>query len=280
MELDDMGEKEGIQSTTSGRMTVGNAVYELFIFALTIYSLLLLVVYWLLPISQATKQALFRSDILLSVIFLADSFRSLFRAPDKWAYLKWGWLDFVGSVPGVVQLRLARLARFIRAWRVIRTRHPRQVLQDFERQRAEGVLLVTVFVSVMLISVTSILVLELEGNAPGANIQSGPDAFWWAFSTLTTVAYGDRYPVTNLGRIVAMVLMTVGIGLFGVLASYLAAAFVGAQRTGQEDIALLRDDFAQVKGDLASIEVELSAIKALLSERDVPRQEQAGTGGD
>ena len=156
---------------------------------------------------------------------------------------------------------------------MLRTRRPRQVLREFEQQRAEGVLLVTIFVSVMLISVTSILVLELESNAPDANIRSGPDAFWWAFSTLTTVAYGDRYPVTYLGRIVAMVLMTVGIGLFGVLASYLAAAFVGSQALRREDFDQLRDGFAEVKDEVAS-------IKAMLEERDLPRREQAGEEGD
>ena len=274
-----MREESGTQTTASGQVSVASAVYELFIFALTIYSLLVLVAYGLPFISEATRQALFRSDILLSVIFLADSFRSLFRAPDKWAYLKWGWLDFLGSVPAVLPLRFARLARFIRAYRVVRTRHPRQVLREFERERAEGVLLVTIFVSVMLISTTSILVLELEANAPDANIQSGPDAFWWAFSTLTTVAYGDRYPVTFLGRIVAMVLMTVGIGVFGVLASYLAAAFVGAARVGQEDIDLLRNDFAEVRGDLVTMEGELAVIKALLEERDVPHRELASEEG-
>ena len=266
VELENMKAKEDTQSGEPGRIAVVDAVYEQFIFALTVYSLLVLVAYWLPTVSPATKQALLRSDILLSFIFLADSCRSLYRAPDKWAYLKWGWLDFLGSVPAVFPLRIARLARFFRAWRVIRTRHPRQVLQEFEQQRAGGVLLVTVFVAVILNSVTSIVVLELESNAPDANIRSGQDAFWWAFSTVTTVGYGDRVPVTFLGRIVAMVLMTVGIGLFGVLASFLAAAFVGTQTLRREDIDELREDLAEVKGELAS-------IKAMLGERDSPREE-------
>ena len=253
-----------------------SAVYELFIFALTIFSLLVLVAYWLPPVSAVTRQALFRIDILLSLIFLVDSFRSLFRAPDKWAYLKWGWLDFLGSVPAVIPLRFARLARLLRAWRVVRTRRPRQVLREFERDRAQGVLLVTIFMAVMVLTMASILVLELESRAPDANIHSGADAFWWAFGTITTVAYGDRYPVTFLGRIVAMALMTVGVGLFGVLASYLAAAFVTVGRVEQEDIDLVRDDLAAVKDDLATIQAELAAIKALLllKERDLPHRER------
>jgi len=261
-------------------MRIGNAVYEMFIFALTVFSLLVLVIYWLFPISVATRQALFRIDILLSLIFLADSFRSLFRAPDKWAYLKWGWLDFLGSIPAVLPLRFVRLPRLVRAWRVVRTRNPRQVLREFEANRAEGVLLVTIFTVVMLIATASILVLELESGASDANIRSGPDAFWWAFSTMTTVAYGDRYPVTFLGRIVAMVLMTVGIGLFGVVASYLAATFLATGRVEQEDFDLVRDDLAAVRGDLATVQAELAAIKGLLEQRELPHREQSGEEGD
>jgi len=262
-----MGKRRSTEATIPDQMSVSNAVYETFISALTLFSLLVLAGYWLLPISEATREALFRVDILLSLIFLVDSFRSLFRAPDKWGYLKWGWLDFLGSTPAVLPLRFARLARLIRAWRVLRTRHLRQVLREFEKDRAQGVLLITIFVILMVLTTASILVLELESGAPDANIQSGPDAFWWAFGTITTVTYGDFYPVTFLGRIAAMALMTVGIGLFGVLASYLAATFITAGRVEQEDIDELR-------GDLTTIQAELAAIKALLQKRDQPHGEE------
>ena len=88
----------------------------------------------------------------------ADSVRSLIRAPDKRAYPRWGWLDFLGSIPAVLSLRFARLARLPRTWPVVRTRPLLKIVRDYERNRAQGVLLVTIFAVVM--------VLELEGRGP------------------------------------------------------------------------------------------------------------------
>jgi voltage-gated potassium channel len=88
----------------------------------------------------------------------ADSVRSLIQAPDKRASLRWGWLDFLGSVPSVLPLRLARLARLPRTWPVVRTRPLLQIVREYQRNRAQGVLLVTLFAVVM--------VLELEGRWP------------------------------------------------------------------------------------------------------------------
>ena len=119
-------------------MSAGGAAYELFIFALTIFSLLMLTAYLFLPLSDATRQAIYRSDFVICLVFLADFLRCLLRAPDKKAYMRWGWLDLLGSIPAVLPLRLARLARLVRAWRVVRLRRPGQVLQDFERRRARG----------------------------------------------------------------------------------------------------------------------------------------------
>ena len=70
------------------------------------------------------------------------------------------------------------------------------------------------------------LVLLFEENTKGSNIHSYPDALWWAIVTVTTVGYGDRYPTTEGGRAVAVVLMLVGIGLIGVLTATVASVFV------------------------------------------------------
>ncbi len=80
--------------------------------------------------------------------------------------------------------------------------------------------------TVLVIFVASIAELQAERGAPGANIDSFGDSLWWAVATVTTVGYGDLYPVTVLGRIIATGLMLVGIALVGVITAAVAAWFV------------------------------------------------------
>ena len=117
-----------------------DSIYELFILALTVFSLLMVAVYFLLPLTEATRQALLWIDVPISLIFLADSFRSLRRAPDKRAYLKWGWLDFLGSIPLILPLRLARLRRLAQAWRNLHTQGLSQVGDDLNRTAPKALL--------------------------------------------------------------------------------------------------------------------------------------------
>ena len=100
----------------------------------------------------------------------------------------------------------------------------------------------------------------VEPPVDGSNIKTGGDAFWWAFVTITTVGYGDQFPVTPTGRFVGMVTMAVGIGIFGVLTSYLSSIF------------LAKDDEAPVKSAPAPV-AELDPLRAELIEL---RAEMAG----
>jgi voltage-gated potassium channel len=72
----------------------------------------------------------------------------------------------------------------------------------------------------------AVAVLDAERGSPGANINTFGDALWWAASTVTTVGYGDRYPVTTEGRVIAVLLMLVGIALVGSITASVAAWFV------------------------------------------------------
>jgi voltage-gated potassium channel len=69
---------------------------------------------------------------------------------------------------------------------------------------------------------SSIAILQFETTAE-SNIKTAEDAIWWSYTTLTTVGYGDKYPVTTEGRLIAMILMTTGVGLCGTFAGYIAS---------------------------------------------------------
>ena len=75
----------------------------------------------------------------------------------------------------------------------------------------------------LLLLTAAVTVLDAERDAVGANITSFGDALWWSLASVTTVGYGDRFPVTDEGRLVATFLMVIGIGLFGSLTAILAA---------------------------------------------------------
>ena len=82
--------------------------------------------------------------------------------------------------------------------------------------------------ALVLVVVGALAVLDAEQTAPGASIVTLPDALWWAMTTVTTVGYGDLYPVTAAGRVVAVSLMVVGISVLGVVTASVAAWFVSA----------------------------------------------------
>jgi voltage-gated potassium channel len=106
------------------------------------------------------------------------------------------------------------------------------------------------------------LVLLAESNAKGSNIHNYGDALWWAIVTVTTVGYGDKVPVSDLGRTVAVVLMLVGIGLIGVLTATVASFFV------QEHTDANKEQLQKTHEDLGtridSIDSRLAGIEALL----------------
>lgn len=116
----------------------------------------------------------------------------------------------------------------------------------------------------MLIVVFVLAGLELafEHNAPGSNIHNYGDALWWAIVTVTTVGYGDKYPVSAGGRGVAVILMLVGIGLIGVLTATVASYFV-EEKSDQEK--------ADLNERLDRIETMLTQLMA--------RTDNVGPGG-
>jgi voltage-gated potassium channel len=81
-----------------------------------------------------------------------------------------------------------------------------------------------VVTAILFVFFSAIAILQVE-NDPNSNIKTAEDAFWWAYVTLTTVGYGDRFLVTTEGRIIAGILMTAGVGPVGTFAGFVASWF-------------------------------------------------------
>jgi len=228
--------------------------YQLFMFGLGIYVLMALAAQTLLPISESTGAILDHLDNLVCLIFFADFFINLYLAPSKLRYLKWGWIDLVSSIPMVDALRAGRIARMIRIMRAFRgIRSARFVAEHLVRCRADGAFFGVALLSILLVLFSSIAILQVE-TQPESNIRSPQDALWWAYATITTVGYGDKYPVTSEGRLIAAVLMTAGVGLFGSFTGLIASWVLSPGRKDQEqdsELARLREQIEAIGRRLA-----------------------------
>jgi voltage-gated potassium channel len=261
--------------------THGNA-YELFILVMTLLSLVVMVLL-LLPMSEPVHVALTFYDNVICVVFLVDFLYNLLGAHPRREYLvrQRGWLDLLGSVPtlGVVRLtalfRLARLSRLARIVRGYEGKHQKDLLRDVIRNRGQYALFFTLLVVMLVLTFASVLVLMFEADDPTANITTGGDSLWWAFVTLTTVGYGDLYPITNGGRAVGVGVMFAGVGVIGALASILASILVPtpsrefeAQMTGETAVDELGPDPAarsslerELVEELGRLRREVAAVR-------------------
>ena len=277
-----MAAKSSTEKKTTEQKTKKISAYDLVIGILAIFSLVILIIPLIVKLPPDTVDTLDNVENALCVVFLADFLRSLFRAQSKWGYFfkGGGWLDLLGSIPfGKFALfRFARLFRIARVMRTLKGNDFRKMLTD---QLAESTLLFTFVIAFVLIFTIAFLVLKAEQGNPHANITTYTNAVWWAFVTITTVGYGDYYPVTTAGRLLAIILMFAGLGIIGVLSSYLASTFVSLQRRrdkktddgngngedkdeSEEGHGNDEDETSSLKAQLAAMEVELTEIKGLL----------------
>lgn len=201
------------------------------------------------------------------VILLAEYLVRLVVSPDARGYVKRRWVEPVTVVLPPLQ-----------SWRLIGIEKMTLLVHEAEL-RVEAVLKHHSLFRVLIAATGTLLlgawlVFLFEDNAKGANIHSYPDALWWAIVTVTTVGYGDRYPVSAGGRIVAAVLMLVGIGLIGVLTATVASVFIKEHTDANKEelkkshadlgqqLAVISDRLADVERRLGASPQDMEAIDA------------------
>jgi len=285
------------QETTSPRtLRLG---YNLFIVALTIFSLMIMLV-MLLPLDDSAVQLLQVYDNLICVFFLIDFLLNLKAASKKSDYFlkNGGWLDLIGSLPSLglfskylVLLRLARINRLFGISRLLRGKDRDDYLEDLLANRSQYVALITILLAIVVLATASVLVLQFESKSPEASIKTGWDAIWYSVVTITTVGYGDYYPVTFGGRITAIFIMISGVGIIGALASLLSSVLLNRipSRVEEEvidsptalplepplgppleqDLASIKMELAEIKNESADLRKELAVLRMLLEKMSV-----------
>ena len=186
------------------------------------------------PVDRSSLQAV---EAAMTVVFAAEFAIRVFATRDRGRYLRGHWIDLVALVPvvrGVRVLRLLRLLRLIRAFSGIF-----RATQHFERlARHRGLAgLFTAWLAVMVICSIFLYTAEVGVNEA---VESPLDALWWGIVTLTTVGYGDVYPVTGEGRIAASILMLLGIGLFSAITATITSFMLATADSAPASVRLRR----------------------------------------
>ena len=199
--------------------------WEVFILGISILSVLNLLLVGLFR-NPHLDQVFIIMDSLLTFIFVLDLSRRLVVARDRKAYLTkgHGWIDVLAAFPILRILRVLRIVRMVRT--MGRLGGPLTAFKAFFSNRAAGGLLSVLLVAVLVLEFGSLAILYAEDGASGSNIHSASDAIWYLLVTMSTVGYGDLYPVTDSGRLIGGLIIVVGVGVFGTLTGFLANAFL------------------------------------------------------
>jgi voltage-gated potassium channel len=179
-------------------------------------------------------------------LFAVDYLVRLGLATGRWSFVRTHPLDLaVVALPLLRPLRLLRLLTLLS----LVNRRARSSL------RGQVIAYVAGLTSLVLL-LSSLAVLDAEGGRDGANIDDFDDALWWSATTVTTVGYGDRFPVTGTGRLIAVALMLAGIALLGIVTATFASWLI--ERVAEEEEA----SQAATRHDLEALTAEVAALRA------------------
>lgn len=204
---------------------------------------------------RGVRVALTAANVAIWTVFALDYAARLYLAPERLRFVRTHLLDLaVIALPMLRPLRALRLLRLARLASLVGVAHGRA-----GRSLHARVSSYVAGAAVVVIGVAAVAMYDAERTAEGANITSLPDALWWAATTVTTVGYGDRYPTTTYGRLVAVALMVMGIALLGVVTATIAAWFVDRLRR-------VEATDARTEATLSDVLVELRAVRVRLDE--------------
>jgi voltage-gated potassium channel len=228
-------------------------------------------------VNGSASAALVGTLFVLWVVLLVEYLVRLVVSPDSRGYLKRRWVE-----PATVVLPP------LQGWRLVGIEKMSLLVHEGEL-RVESVLKHHSLFRVLLAACATLLlgawlVLIFEDNAKGSNIHSYPEALWWAIVTVTTVGYGDRYPVSAGGRVVAAVLMLVGIGLIGVLTATVASVFIKEHTDANKEAINknhrdLGEQLAVISERLADVERRLGASPEDIAGVDATADARAAANG-
>jgi len=196
-------------------------INKLLVLLFSLLGIVILIYSFFLPTDSEIYRLLWYYDFILCLYFLFDFLKQFFESKNKFRFFfTVGWLDLLSAVPVMYQFRFFRIFRIVRIIRILNSITSLASILDFVKSKPKQSFFgFIIFFIVSSLLITSVGVLYLEQEV--GNITTAEDCLWWAMVTISTVGYGDLYPVTNLGRFLAIILIFTGVVSFGALLSYI-----------------------------------------------------------
>lgn len=176
------------------------------------------------------------SIIIFTLEYLARIYVSNINGTGRinFAFSFYGIIDLLAILPFYLPffisfdlriLRILRIFRFVRIFKLGRFNHSFKIIRTVLKDTREE-LLMTVFLAIILLLISSTLIYYAESDAQPEKFESIGHSFWWAIATLTTVGYGDIYPVTFGGKFLSSIIAFIGIGFIALPTGIISSAFI------------------------------------------------------
>lgn len=216
-------------------------VFAWIIASLILFSVFCFSIETLPNLTETTKTWLGYSELVVVILFTAEYLVRVFCAKQKLKFIFsfYGLIDLIAILPFylafAIDLRTLRLVRLLRLARILKLARYNSAMQRFAKAIyiAKEELVIFSFASVVLLYLAAVGIYHFEHAAQPDTFRSIFDSLWWAVATLTTVGYGDIYPITGGGRFFTFIVLMLGLGLVAVPTGIVASALSAVRRENE-----------------------------------------------
>jgi voltage-gated potassium channel len=227
---------------------------DLYASFVALYSIVLIGIGFFIHLMPEVQRMFRWVDNGICALFIFDLVKRWREEDYKIGFWRRSWIDAVACIPMMPWLRWCRAVRMIRILRIVRSGKRLHIVHtQLTKDRRVSASAVSFYIFFSMIMVCAPAILITECGEPGSNLNASGDAIWWVFETMSTVGYGDFFPVTIAGRVVGAITMSLGVAMFGAMTATVLANFsINTCKTPDDDaLAALRRENEELKKRLS-----------------------------